>query len=202
MPKLLNSLAFEKHGHEFERVLEAWTSGDHHSRRHVDMEAGMLTRQPGILSSTMFSFIACWSFRVLDSSSELQTTARNLSKGCRGKGAGFEKVNFADPEHLQLEARAKPPVDMATTAEASCRVSTVELKRKYEQLKSDQLQDKPKMMLRKLREVFVEKGHSEKEFEVICKVFGRHERMGELLREVRLLELEQKKPPPPQEVNV
>ena len=76
------------------------------------------------------------------------------------------------------------------------------MKRQYEQMKSEQVPDKPKMLLGKLSEAFTEKGHSEKEFEVICKVFGKHERMGELLREVQELVREQKKPPPPQEVNV
>ena len=36
----------------------------------------------------------------------------------------------------------------------------------------------------------------------ICKLLGSHERMGEILREMRQLVLEHKKPPPPQEVNV
>ena len=94
-----------------------------------------------------------------------------LSKGCRGKGAGFEKVSFADQEQLQLEAQAKPPMDMVTTAEASCTVNTQDLKRKYEQIKSDQLQEKPKMLLQKLSEAFVEKGHTEKDLQVICKLF-------------------------------
>ena len=75
-----------------------------------------------------------------------------LSKGCPGKGAGFETVSFADKEH------------MSTTAEASCTVNTQDLKRKYEQIKSDQLQEKPKMLLQKLSEAFVEKGQTEKAF--------------------------------------
>ena len=101
-----------------------------------------------------------------------------------------------------MQGFCSKPVDMATTAAASCTVNTQELKRKYEQIKSDQLQEKPKMLLQKLSDAFVEKGHTEKDLQVICKLFGSHERMGEILREMRQLVLEHKKPPPPQEVNV
>ncbi|OLP89313.1 hypothetical protein AK812_SmicGene29244 [Symbiodinium microadriaticum] len=51
---------------------------------------------------------------------------------------------------------------MSTTAEASCTVNTQDLKRKYDQIKSDQLQEKPKMLLQKLSEAFVDEGHTEK----------------------------------------
>ena len=86
-------------------------------------------------------------------------------------------------------------MDMSTTAEASCTVNTQDLKRKYDQIKSDQLQEKPKMLLQKLSEAFVGKGHTEKDFQEICKLCGSHERMGEILREMHQLELEHKKPP-------
>ena len=51
------------------------------------------------------------------------------------------------------------------------------------------------MLLQKLSEAFVDKGHTEKDFQVICKLFGSHERMWEILREMHQLELEHKKPP-------
>ena len=51
-----------------------------------------------------------------------------IPKQCSGKGAGFEKVSFADTEQLPVEPQPKPPVDISTTAQASCTVNTQDLK--------------------------------------------------------------------------
>ena len=89
-----------------------------------------------------------------------------LSKQCSGKGSGFEKVSFADTEPLQLQPQAKPPMDVSTTVQASCTVNTQDLKCKYDQVNSQQLQEKAKL-LQKFSEGFVQSGHREKEFQVI-----------------------------------